>query len=133
MILDLGIGGGVFFTELHTDTGGAITLGSFGSYPDDLSGYGDLVGFVHEIEQHEYFITDLVGLVGGHEQSTMLEVRHIGRIQDRLVLDGQRQYSVASALLAHPLTPAIIGSTIVTLSSGRAYNRCETCRAVFNG
>ena len=64
MIFNLGICGRILLAELNTYTGGAVTLRAFGCHPHDLAGNRDLLRLVHQGQEHEYFVANIVGLVG---------------------------------------------------------------------
>ena len=98
VILYLRVRGGILFAELHPYTSGAIPLGSTRCDPNYLARDRYLFGLVHQSEEHEDLITDVVGFVGRHKQAAVLQERHIGRIQDGLVLNGQRQYAVTAVM-----------------------------------
>ena len=81
----------ILVAELNADAGGSFALRPLGSHPDHAPGNRELFFLTHEIEQHEHFIAQPIIAVGGNEQSTILDERHVGEIQRALVLDGKRQ------------------------------------------
>src|SRR5690606_16986406 len=46
-------------------------------------------------------VAEAVGLAGGDEQAAVADERHVGRVENGLVLDGQRQDSVAGSRTRH--------------------------------
>ena len=79
-----------------------VALGAPGCDPDDPARNGDLVGLLHQGQEHEDLIAEMIVLVGRDEQATVLHERHVGRIERRLVLDGQGEDSLpCTHALAH--------------------------------
>ena len=53
--------------KLHADTGNAIALRALGRDPHDLAGHGNFFSIFHQRQQHEHFIAEVVGFIGGNE------------------------------------------------------------------
>ena len=69
-------------------------LGTFLRNPDDLSNDWYFFSLVHDVEQGKNVITlFLVDLIQ-HKQITLLDERSIDIVQDRVVIDGQRQHGL---------------------------------------
>jgi len=59
----------ILVIELHPYASSAISLSAFWRQPDNLARNGDFFGLIHEIQQHEYFIAQLILFLGGYEQT----------------------------------------------------------------
>jgi hypothetical protein len=81
----------VLIAELHADAGGAFALRAFRRHPNDAAGDRQFLFLTHQIQQHEYFITQAVIAVGRNEQAAVFDEGHIGEIQGALILYGERQ------------------------------------------
>ena len=99
MILNLGVRGGVLFTELNSDARGSIALSTTRRYPYDFTRYRNFVGLIHKVEQHENFVANVVGLICGDEEAAVLKVGHVCRIQHSFVFNRQREDAIATTLL----------------------------------
>src|SRR5581483_8678280 len=91
-LLDRGARGsaGLVLRELDTDALGAVPLHAFGRDPDDLALHGDAVRVVHEREQHEHVLADLVLARGGNEDPAALEEWHVSGVERGLFADVER-------------------------------------------
>ncbi|MNG23908.1 hypothetical protein D3C84_1085680 [compost metagenome] len=87
--------GVVTVVELYADPGGSVTLRALGGDPGDLAGHRDFFRLVHQVQQHEHLIPQLVAFVGRDKQAAVLDERHVGGVKHRLVLDGEGQNAVA--------------------------------------
>ncbi|MNI50122.1 hypothetical protein D3C73_1047670 [compost metagenome] len=91
--------GVVAIVELNANASGTIALGTFGRDPGNFASHRNFLRFVHQVQQHEYLVTQLVALVGRDKQTAIPDERHVGRVKHGLVLDGQGQNAVARPLV----------------------------------
>ncbi|MNL69507.1 hypothetical protein D3C87_1943760 [compost metagenome] len=80
---------------MYADPRGPVALGAFRGDPGDRAGDRDFFRLVHQVQQHENLIAQLVAFVGRDKQAAVLDERHVRRIQHGLVLDRQGQNAVA--------------------------------------
>ncbi len=71
------------------DAGGTIALGALGGDPHDLAGDGQLLLVLHQGEEHEHLVAELVGLRRRDEEAAVVDERHVRGVQGALVLDCQ--------------------------------------------
>src|SRR4029453_2698772 len=86
---------GVVLRELDTDPLRAIALDAFRRDPYDLALDRDPVRIVHQGQQHEDFLADLVLTRGGNENATALEKGHIRSVQGGFLANVERQHARA--------------------------------------
>ncbi len=63
--------------ELHADALRSVALHAFGRDPDHLALHGDALRIIHQRQQHEDFLAELVGSIGRNEDAAALEKRHV--------------------------------------------------------
>ena len=66
--------------ELDADALLAVGLGAAGGDPDHLAGDWQLVGVIHQRQQHVDLVAHLVGPIGRNEQAPAFHERQVGGI-----------------------------------------------------
>ena len=90
----------VVIIELHADASGTVTLGAFRRNPNHFTCHGDFLCLVHQVQQHENLILQLIFLLCGYKETTVAYERHISSIKHGFVFDRQRQDAVAHAFFS---------------------------------
>src|SRR5690242_4849136 len=75
--------------ELHPDALHAVAVAAGRSHPHHAPGDRKLVRIIHQADEHENLVADLVAARGRDENAAAFDERHIRRIEDRLFLDVQ--------------------------------------------
>ena len=75
----------VVLGELHADALGAVVLCT-GGVIHTTCGYRQLGRVVHQCQQHEDFVAELVRARGGDEQAAAVDEAHVGGVQRRFSL-----------------------------------------------
>ena len=79
----------VRFRELNAYPSLPITLRIFWSYPNYFSVDRDFLGLVHQRQQDEYLLSELLLLVRGDKKTAAPNEGHIGRVQHRTIFNRQ--------------------------------------------
>src|SRR3984893_19581240 len=62
-------GAGIVRRELNADALRAVALNALGRHPHNLALNRDSLRIVHQTQQHEYFLAELVDATGGNEDA----------------------------------------------------------------
>ena len=87
MLFDFCGGSKVGFGELHTYPSLPITLRAFWRNPYHFSIDWDFLGLIHESQQDENLLTQLISLVRGNKEAAVANKGHVCRVQYRTIFN----------------------------------------------
>ena len=79
--------------ELNADALRAVALNALGRHPHHFALNSNSLRIVHQRQQHEYFLAELVDATGGNEDATALEERHVRGVQRSLFPNVERKHA----------------------------------------
>lgn len=82
--------------ELDANAGGAVPFCAHWRDPNHLTGNWDAVRLIQQLNEQKQLITKLIGVIRWHEEATVLDEWHIGRVERPAILDHQTQDATAT-------------------------------------
>src|SRR4051794_22174964 len=90
-----GRGAALVLREMYAYSLGAVALHALGCDPDHLALHRDAIGLVHEGQQHENFLAELILSRRRYKDTSSAQERHVRGVQGGALANVERQHTRA--------------------------------------